>query len=98
MCALLVLAFCVFWFVGLDRGRPGTVGPGQPSRVFPEMWPPVARGLLWLFAGVAAVGFDLLVVRAGAETERGRDLAAAFALVTGLAFLGFAIASFTNAI
>jgi hypothetical protein len=38
----------------------------------------------------------MAVVRDGAETDRGRDLATAFAVVTGLAFLVFAVTSFLN--
>jgi len=52
--------------------------------------------VLWLVAGAAAVSFDVLIVRSGAETERGRDLAAAFAVVTGIAFLALALVSFFN--
>lgn len=96
-CAVVVLALSSLWFAGLEAGSPGAVRAHAPSRLYPGAWPPAARGFLWLAAGAAAVGFDLLIVRARAETQRGKDLATAFALVTGIAFLVISIASFADA-
>lgn len=96
-CAIVVLGLSSLWFIGQEVTPAGTVQASRPSRLYPGTWPPVARGFLWLAAGVAAVGFDLVVVRASAQTERGRDLATAFAIVTGAAFLIFAAGSFAGA-
>ena len=95
-CALAVLALAGLWFAGLDAGSPGVVGAPPPSRVYPQTWPPGVRGIAWLAAGAAAVAFDVFIVRAGAETQRGRDLAGAFAIVTGVAFAALAIGAFVS--
>ncbi|MCA1831417.1 MAG: hypothetical protein ABR548_02450 [Actinomycetota bacterium] len=97
VCALLALALSSLWFIGQERVPAGAITSSRPSRLYPGAWPPAARGLLWLAVGAAAVAFDLVLVRARAESQRGRDLAAAFAIVTGAAFLIFAIGSFSDA-
>jgi len=94
--AVAVLGLAGLWFAGLDAGSPGVVGGPSPSRVYPQMWPPGARGAAWLAAGAAAVAFDVFIVRAGAETQRGRDLAGAFAVVTGVAFAALAVGAFLS--
>jgi hypothetical protein len=93
--ALVVLALSALWFAARETGNAARFR--RPSRIFPTTWPPAVRGALWLVAGAVAVAFDLYVVRAGAETQRGRDAAAAFAVVTGVAFTAFAIIQFANA-
>lgn len=95
-CALMVLTFSALWFVGQETSTESALAGRSPNRMYPGTWPPAARGFLWLFAGVAAVGFDILIMRRVAETQRGRDAVTAFAVVTGAAFLLFAIASFLN--
>ena len=97
LCAVVVIGLSSLWFIGQETSRAGVVGAPGPSRLYPGSWPPAARGFLWLAAGAAAVAFDLLLVRHHAQTERGRDLASAFAIVTGVAFLIFAVGSFADA-
>src|SRR5207249_2842270 len=96
--ACVVLVLVGLWLAGREAGPGPAVSAviRRPSRIYPTTWPPALRGVTWLVAGVAAVVFDLIVVREGAETDRGRDFATAFAVVTGLAFFAFAVTSFLN--
>lgn len=94
--ALAVLAFSALWFAAREVGGGNAASFRRPARVFPTTWPPAVRGALWLAAGAVAVAFDLAVVRAGAESRRAKDAATAFAVVTGTAFLIFAVMTFLN--
>lgn len=90
--ALFVLFFAFIWTFGQEISASEVAG--EPKGIYPGVWPPAARGVLWLAAGAAAVTFDLLVARPLTETPRGRRAVGVFAAVTGTAFLIFAIGSF----
>ena len=98
VCLLILFGFVALFLVGQTVSNDPTLEvPTLAERLYPGTWPPVARGLLWLITGSAAVGFDLLVVRPFAETRRGEVLVIASAVVTGASFLVFAVASFFGA-
>lgn len=97
-CAVVVLAFGAFWFIGQEASSSPTLqAPALAQRLYPGSWPPFARGVFWFAAGAGAVGFDLLIVRPVAETSRGRAAVMGAAIVTGAGFFAFAAFSFAGA-
>ncbi len=94
-CALVVLAFVAFWIFGQEvSADPSLEAPPLAEALYPGTWPPVPRGIAWLIAGAAAVGFDLLVMVPRAETRFGRRAAQVLGTITGASFLAFAIGTF----
>lgn len=92
------IAFIALWFVGQEASADPTLDvPGFVANLYPGTWPPVARGILWLFVGATAVGFDLAVMYPRAETRAGRASAATLAAIAGASFLAFAVGSFAGA-
>lgn len=98
VCVVVSLAFIAFWFIGQEASADPTLDvPGFVASLYPGTWPPVARGLLWLFVGATAVGFNLTMMHPRTETRAGRIALAAATGITGACFLAFAIGSFAGA-
>lgn len=97
-CMVVSFAFIAFWFIGQEASAdPTLVVPAIVANLYPGTWPPVARGLLWLFVGATAVGFNLTMMYPYAETRTGRVALAVATGITGSCFLAFAVASFAGA-
>lgn len=97
-CVLVSLAFIAFWFIGQEASADPTLDvPGFVAGLYPGTWPPVARGMLWLFVGATAVGFDLIIMYPRAQTRAGRTGVATLAAMAGASFGAFAIGSFAGA-
>lgn len=97
-CVLISIAFVGLWFVGQEASADPTLNvPDVVAYLYPGTWPPAARGLLWLFVGATAVGFDLLVMYPRAQTRAGRAGVVAAGAITGSSFGAFAIGSFAGA-
>ena len=97
-CMTVSLAFIAFWFIGQEASADPTLDvPAIVANLYPGTWPPVARGLLWLFVGGTAVGFNLTMMYPRTQTKAGRIALAAATTITGACFLIFAIGSFAGA-
>ncbi len=97
-CMVVSFAFLAFWFIGQEASADPTLDvPGVVAGLYPGTWPPVARGLLWLFVGATAVGFNLTMVYPRAQTRTGRVALVAATGITGSCFLAFAVGSFAGA-
>lgn len=97
-CVLISFAFLALWFIGQEvSADPTLVVPGFVAALYPGTWPPAARGVLWLFVGTTAVGFDLLVMYPRTVTRAGRTSVATLAALAGASFGAFAIATFAGA-
>ncbi|MGH2728254.1 MAG: hypothetical protein ACRDKS_14900 [Actinomycetota bacterium] len=97
-CVVVSLAFIAFWFIGQEASYDQTLDvPDIVANLYPGTWPPIARGILWLFVGATAVGFDLAVMYPRAESRAGRTAVAVLAAMAGASFFAFAIGSFAGA-
>lgn len=97
-CAVAVIAFVAFWIFGQEVSADPTLEvPVVAAALYPGTWPPFVRGVAWLIAGAAAVGFDLLVMVPRAHSRAGRRTAVALAALTGAAFAIFAAGTFAQA-
>ncbi|MEX2556513.1 MAG: hypothetical protein WEB06_12915 [Actinomycetota bacterium] len=97
-CGVVLVAVVALWLVGQGVSADPTLRvPSLVERLYPGTWHPMARGMLWLISGAAAVGIDLLIARPIAESRRGEVMVVVLAFVTGACFLAFAIGSFAGA-
>ena len=97
-CAVVVVLFVGFWIFGQEvSADPELEAPPIAAALYPGSWAPVPRGIAWLIAGAAAVGFDLLVMAPRALTARGRRFAVIAAVITGGSFAIFAVGTFVEA-
>lgn len=97
-CAAALIVFVVLGLLGQDASADPTLQvPSLVERLYPGAWHPIARGILWLLTGAAAVGIDLLFARPIAENRRGEVTVLVSAVVTGISFLTFAVGSFLGA-
>ena len=97
-CVLVSITFIALFLVGQELSAdPELDVSGIAAGLYPGSWPPIARGLLWLFVAATAVGFDLFIVYPRAETRAGRAGVATLAVLAGTSFGAFAIGSFAGA-
>jgi hypothetical protein len=97
-CYVISIVFIAFWFVGQEASADPTLDPPEILvRLYPGTWPPVARGVLWLFVGATAVVFNLTTMFPRAHTRAARIGVGVSTAITGACFVAFAIGSFAGA-